>query len=108
MITRAAGYSQLINQPTHITKDSLSCIDLIFRSNPNLIYSSGVEMSLFENCHHNVAYGKTDFKIPIPPPYMREVWDYKNDGAESIERSFLVLTGIFYFGENISTKRLTY
>ena len=47
-ITRAAGYSQLINQPTHIIKDSLSCIDLIFRSNPNLIYSSGVEMSLFE------------------------------------------------------------
>ena len=65
-------------------------------------------MSLFENCHHNIAYGKTDFKIPILPPYMREVWDYKNDGAESIQRSFLVLTGIFYFGENISTKRLTY
>ena len=48
IITRAAGYSQLIHQPTNITKDSLSCIDLIFTSNPNLINSSGVKMSLFE------------------------------------------------------------
>ena len=63
IITHAAEYSQLINQPTHITKDFLSCIDLIFISNPNLINSSGVEMSLFEKCHHNIVYGKIDFKI---------------------------------------------
>ena len=43
IITHAAGYSQLLNQPTHITKDSLFCIDLIFTSNPNLVNSSGVE-----------------------------------------------------------------
>ena len=30
LITRAAGYSQLINQSTHKTKNSLSCIDFIF------------------------------------------------------------------------------
>ena len=70
-----------------MTKNSLSCIDLIFTSNPNLINSSGVEISLFEKCHHNIVYGKIDFKIPIPPPYMREVWDYKNASAESIQRS---------------------
>ena len=84
IITRAAGYSQLINQPTHITKDYLSCIDVIFTSNHNLINSSCVEMSLFEKCHRNIVYGKIDFKIPIPQPYMREVWDYKNASAESI------------------------
>ena len=66
IITRAAGYSQLVNQPTHITKDSLSCIDLIFTSNPNLINSS-------EKCHHNIVYGRIDFKTPLAPPYMREV-----------------------------------
>ena len=44
-ITHAAGYSQLINHPTNKIKDSLSCIDLIFTSNPNLIHSFGVEMS---------------------------------------------------------------
>ena len=66
-------------------------------------------MSLFEKCHHNIVYGKIDFKIPIPLRYMREVWDYKNASAESMQPSlFLVLTGIFYSGENLSTKRLTY
>ena len=65
-------------------KDSLSCINLIFTSSPNLINSSGVEMSLFEKRLHNIVYGKIDFKIPISPPYMREVWDYKNASTESI------------------------
>ena len=23
-------------------------------------------------------YGIIDFKVPLPPPYQREVWDYKN------------------------------
>ena len=29
-LTSACGYSQLINKPTHITKESSSCMDLIF------------------------------------------------------------------------------
>ena len=108
MITRAAGYSQLINQPTHITKDYFTCIELIFTSNPNLINSSGVEMSLFEKCHHNIVYGKIDFKIPIPPPYMREVWVYKNASAESIQRSISSIDWDFLFWEKSIKKRLTY
>ena len=47
--------------------------------------SSNVEMSLFKKSHHNKVYGKLDFKIPIPKTYMREVWDYKNASAESIQ-----------------------
>ena len=108
IITRAAGYSQLINQPTHITKDSLSCIDLIFTSNPNLINSSGVEMSLFDKCRHNIVYGKIDFKISIPPPYTREVWVYKNASAESIQRSISSIDWDFLFWEKSIKKRLTY
>ena len=73
IIIRAVGYSQVINQSTHITKDSLSCIDLMFTSNSNLINRYGVETSLFQKCRHNIVYGKIDFKIPIAPPYMREV-----------------------------------
>ena len=30
-------------------------------------------MSLFEKSHHNTVDGKIDFKIPVPPPYMKEV-----------------------------------
>ena len=41
-LTSSVGYSQLIDQPTHITKDSSSCIDLICTSNPTFISASGV------------------------------------------------------------------
>ena len=108
IITRAAVYSQLINQSKHLTKYFLSCIDLIFTSNPNLINSSVVEMSLFEKCHHNIVCGKTDFKIPIPPPYMREVWDYKNATVESVKRFVSGIDWDFLFRGNLSPKKLTY
>ena len=75
IITHATGYSQLINQHIYITKDSLSCIDLIFTSNPNSINSSSVEMSLFEKCYRKIVYGKITFQIP------------KNASTESIQRS---------------------
>ena len=47
-LTSSGGYSQLIDQPIHITKESSSCIDLIFTSNPSFISTSGVELSLYK------------------------------------------------------------
>ena len=45
-------------------------------------------MSLFEKCLHDIVFDKTDFKIPIPQPYMKEVWDYTNASTNaSIQRS---------------------
>ena len=104
IITCAAGYSQLINQPTHITKDKEFCID--FTSNPNLISSSGVELSLFEKCHRNIVWGKIGFKIPIPPPYMREVWDYKNASAESIQHYISSIDWDFLFWEKSINRKV--
>ena len=106
IITHAAGYSQLLNQPTHITKDSLFCIDLIFTSNPNLINSSGVEMSLFEKFHHNIVYGKIDFKNPIPPPYLWEVWDYENAITESVQCSVSSIDWDFLFCRKSINKKI--
>ena len=57
-LTSSAGYSQLIDQPTHITKESSYCINLIFTSSPSFISTSGVELSLYEKCHENLIYGK--------------------------------------------------
>ena len=54
-LTLAGGYKQIINQPTHIVNNSLSCIDLIFCNNMNLISNFGVDFSIFEKCHHNKA-----------------------------------------------------
>ena len=74
-LTSSAGYSQLTDQPTHITKESSSSIDLIFTSNPSFLSASGVELSLYEKCHQNLIYGKINFNVPLPPPYICEVWD---------------------------------
>ena len=40
--TSQFGLQQLINEPTHLTADSSSCIDSIFTSQPNLVMESGV------------------------------------------------------------------
>ena len=105
-LTSACGYSQLINKPTHVTKESSSCIDLIFTTSPNLIRETGVELSIFENCHHNLIYGIIDFKVPLVPPYLREVWDYKNANVNHIQSA--VLTGISLFMEPMLIKKLIY
>ena len=104
----SAGYSQLIDQPTHITKESSSCIDLIFTSNPSFISASGVELSLYEKCHHNLIYGKIDFNVPLFPPYVwniREVWDYKNAKVAYIQQSVSGIDWDFNFqGKTINRK----
>ena len=64
-----------------------SCIDLILTSNPRFICAYGVELSLYEKCHHNLIYGKINLNVPLPPPYIREVWEYKNAKVENIQRS---------------------
>ena len=46
------GFSQLIQDPTHILGHSSSCIDLLFTDQPNLSVNSGVHASLHPNCHH--------------------------------------------------------
>ena len=61
-LSSACGYSQIINQPTHMTKESSSCTDLIFTASLNLISNIGVELSVFEKCHHSLIYGINDFK----------------------------------------------
>ena len=55
-LTSSAGYKQIINKPTHIVNNSSSCIDLIFCNNFNLLSNYGVDLSLFEKCHHNIFF----------------------------------------------------
>ena len=57
----SAGYKQIINKPTRIVNNSSSCIDFLFCNNLNLIANYGVNLSLFENCHHNIIFGKFPF-----------------------------------------------
>ena len=86
IITSTAGYSQIVDKPTDFTNNSSSCIDLIFASNPSILVDSGIEKSLSSSCHHDIIYGKINFRAPLPPPHFRTVWDYKDTGAVSIQR----------------------
>ena len=60
--------SQVINEPTHISQNFNSCIDLLFTNQENLITDSGVHPSLHSNCHHQIIYGKFDLKFFLSSP----------------------------------------
>ena len=54
-LTFTTGYSQLINQPTHITNIS---------TYSSFAKDSGVELPLFNKRHHNIIFGKLSLKFP--------------------------------------------
>ena len=60
---------------------------MTFSSNVSFIRNYGIEQSIYEKCHHNITYGTLDFNVPLPPPYYREIWDYKNADTESIQKA---------------------
>ena len=53
----------------------------------SFIRNYGIEQPIYEKCHHNITYGTLDFNVPLPPPYYRDIWDYKNADAESIQNA---------------------
>ena len=65
-LTSANGFSQLINEPTHIQTNSSSCIDLIFTNQPNLSVNSSVHSSLHHKCHHQIVYSTFNLNIYYP------------------------------------------
>ena len=86
-ITKSAGYSQLINQPTHFVNKTSSCINLIFSSDLNITKNCGIEKTIHEKCHHDIIYGTWNLDVPLSPPYYREIWDYKHGNTENIQKS---------------------
>ena len=86
-LTSTAGYTQLIDKPTHFFSGGCSYIDLIFCNKPELISEYVIDDSLFQTCHHNLIFGNINVKIPVPPAYSREFWNYRNGNAEGIQQS---------------------
>ena len=62
---------ELINTPTYILHDSESCIDLLFTSQHNVLSETGVHVSLFPRCHHQIIFAKVSLIGFYPPPYER-------------------------------------
>ena len=67
--------------------DKSSCIDLLFITNSKLLCDVGVEQIIYKKCYHNIIYGSLNLNTPLPLPYSREVWDYKNTDAVCIQRA---------------------
>ena len=62
------GLYQLVNEPIHLLENSSSCINLIFRSQPNFVVESGVHPSLHPNCHQQIVFAKFNLMISYLPP----------------------------------------
>ena len=68
-------------------ENSCSCIDLVFKSQPNLVEESGVHPSLHPNCHHQIVFAKFNLIISYPPLYSREIWHYREANTDLIRRA---------------------
>ena len=86
-LTSSNGFSQLINEPTHIQANSSSCIDLILTDQPNLSMNSGVHSSLHPNCHHHIVHSRFNLNIYYPPPCQPLIWDYKKADSTKIRKT---------------------
>ena len=76
-----------MSQPTIEPNKSPSCIDLIFASQPNLIFECGIHPSLYNTCHHQIINAKLSLKVYFPPSYNREVWHYNRAEVDLIKKS---------------------
>ena len=86
-ITSQFGLHRLINEPTYFLRNCSSCIDLIFTSQSSIAVESGVHPSLHSNCHHQIVFANFNLKLYFPPPYLREVWYYKEVTADLIKQA---------------------
>ena len=77
----------MTGQLTHIINNKSSCINLLFTTNSKLLCDVGVEQTINDKYYHNIMYGSLNLNIPHPPPYYREVWDYKNLDPVCIQRA---------------------
>ena len=86
-LTLSAGYNPIIDKPTHVINPSMPCIDIIFCTNQSVISNHGVDVSIFDKCHHNIIYDKINIRVPLPPTYVREVCDYEKANTENIKKA---------------------
>ena len=70
-----------------VTDVSDMFVFLDFSSNVSFTKNYGIEKSIYEKSHHNITHGSLDFNTPLPLPYYREIWDYKNADTKSIQKA---------------------
>ena len=71
----------------------MSCIHLIFCTNQSATSNHGVDVSIFNKCHHNITYGKINVRVPLRPIYFQEVLYYRNQILKILRKQYLILIG---------------
>ena len=101
-LTSSLGLNQIIDEPTNMEPNkNPTCIDLIFADQTNLIMESGVRPSLDNQCHHQITFCNTNFKIPRPPPYKRKLWHYDRAQIPLIKRAIINFNWKKHFDANM-------
>ena len=70
-------------------------------TNQSIISNHGVNVSIFDKCHHIIIYGKINIRVHLPPAYVREVWDYEKTNIQNIKKA------IFNFDWNKTFENLS-
>ena len=84
-LTLSARYKQIIDKPTHVVNNSMSCIDLLFCTNQNTISNYAVDLLIFDTYHHAIIFGKVNIRVPLPPVFIHEDWNYSQATVENIK-----------------------
>ena len=78
---------------------------MIFASNTTYL-TTGIEQSIYDNCHHNIIYVKLNFDIPLLPPYYTKIWDYKKANTEAIQRTISLFNWDMAFENKDITEKI--
>ena len=65
----------------------MSCTDLTFSTNESVISNHGVDVSIFDRCHHDIISGKINIRVPLPLTHVWEAWDYEKANIENIKKA---------------------
>ena len=49
--------------------------------------NSGVILSIYQSCHHQILFAKVNLKIFYTSPYTRRIWDYSNSNHKAINNT---------------------
>ena len=105
-ITTSAGYSQLINEPTHFVNKTSSCIDLVFSSDLNITRNFGIEKTIHEKCCHDIIYGTLNSMYPFLLLITEKSGIINMQILRIFEKLFQSMTGIKHLRMKIQMKWL--
>ena len=78
--------SQHITEPTRITPEVSSTLDLLISNHLYLVEGTKVEAPVHTNDHRTIS-GMLKLKIPKPHAYKREMWDFKHGNFDQFRAS---------------------